>query len=301
MMHDNTALEHIALVGVGHMGHGIARNILRGGYSLHYLAHTGNQPDADLLALGAQRHEDYASLCRRCQCVLLCVTGSAEVEKILSPQGLLPHIRHGSIIIDHSTGTPEKTLALLAQLEPYAIRYLDAPMTKTPTQAEEGTLNLLLGAQEGQWQEILPLLHCYASEISFVGNTGDGQRVKLLHNFVSIGTAILMAEAAAVARTQNIAAPMLYQVLQQGGGRGAILERLKPMLLEGDPSGFQFSINNAAKDLGYYHVMAQALLPRSSLSGPLRQLLSTIEQHCPAQTLPMLIDLLANHTDNETH
>lgn len=81
--------------------------------------------------------------------------------------------------------------------------------------------------------------------------------MKLLHNFVSIGFMSLLAEAAACAQRTNVPAEVFVEILANGGGSGAALERLRPYLLSKDASSVQFFIANALKDINYYREMAQ--------------------------------------------
>ncbi len=80
--------------------------------------------------------------------------------------------------------------------------------------------------------------------------------MKLLHNYVSLGSVALLSEAAACARRAGISTDVFVDVLAKGGGGGAALERLRPYLASGDPSALRFAMSNARKDLGYYNQMA---------------------------------------------
>ena len=80
--------------------------------------------------------------------------------------------------------------------------------------------------------------------------------MKLLHNYVSLGAIALLSEAAACALRADIDPAVFAEVLTKGGGGGVALERLKPYLLEQDPSSLRFFMSNAQKDLSYYNTMA---------------------------------------------
>ena len=81
--------------------------------------------------------------------------------------------------------------------------------------------------------------------------------MKLLHNYVSLGSVALIAEAAACALAAGVAPEVFVDVLAKGGGGGVALERLRPYLLAQDPGGLRFSMSNALKDMGYYSAMAR--------------------------------------------
>src|SRR5690606_24607505 len=142
--------------------------------------------------------------------------------------------------------------------------------------------------------EMRPLLACFAENITHVGPVGAGHRMKLLHNYVSLGTIALIAEAAACARRGGVAMDVFVEVLAKGGGGGVALERLKGQLLAGDPSGLRFSLANAQKDIGYYAAMAG---DGGAVKEIAASVLRTYEQaaaEAGAQALvPQLVDLLA--------
>lgn len=247
----------IGIAGVGLMGHGIARNVAKHGYVLTVLDHPGNQPITDLLQAGATKQSSARALAEHSDIIILCVTGSPEVEAVLSgPEGALTGLRPGTVVIDCSTAIPVSTERMAAAVQAAGGYFIDAPMTRTAQAAHEGRLNLLVGGDEAVLSRVMPLLRTFAENVTHAGPTGAGHRLKLVHNFVSIGSVALLAEAAACASRGGIGAGILVDVLAGGGGAGVALDRLKPYLLEGDSSAMQFFMSNALKDLRYYVQMA---------------------------------------------
>ena len=242
----------VGMVGVGLMGHGIARNLAAKGWPLMFLDHPGNQPSDDLEALGATRVGALADLAP-CDAVILCVSGTPQVEAVLlGDGGLLTTMRPGTVIVDCSTAIPSSTQALADRTREAGGAFMDAAMTRTPLEAEQGRLNLLVGADGDLFNRMRPLLGAFAENIVHAGEVGAGHTLKLLHNYVSIGCATLISEAAACARRAGIRDTVFVDALAKGGGHGAALDRIAPFLLEGDVSGMKFSVANAAKDLAYY-------------------------------------------------
>ncbi|ODU09153.1 MAG: 2-hydroxy-3-oxopropionate reductase [Rubrivivax sp. SCN 71-131] len=245
------------MVGIGLMGHGIAGNLLKHGHTLTVFEHPGNQPLEALQARGAQVVASLHAVAAAADVIVLCVTGSPQVEAVvLGEDGLLARLRAGTVIVDCSTAVPASTERVAAAVKAAGGRFADAPMTRTPREAEEGRLNLLVGADEALFAELRPLLACFAENITHCGGVGAGHRMKLLHNFVSLGGAALIAEAAACARRGGVAPEIFVEVLAKGGGAGVTLERMRPFLEHGDDSGLKFALSNAVKDLGYYATMA---------------------------------------------
>jgi 3-hydroxyisobutyrate dehydrogenase-like beta-hydroxyacid dehydrogenase len=247
----------IGVIGVGIMGQGIASNLLKHGHSLVLLEHAGNQPLGALLAAGATTAAKASDLAAEVDIVLLCVTGSAQVEAVLlGENGVLQRLKKGTTIIDCSTAVPSSTEMLAQKVADKGGFFIDAPMTRTSKEAAEGRLNLLVGGDAQVFAKCRPILACFAENITHVGPIGSGHRMKLLHNYVALGMVSVLAEAAACARKAGFDTQTFVDVLSKGGGAGVPLERLKPYLINDDPSGLRFSIVNAQKDLGYYNQMA---------------------------------------------
>ena len=136
----------VGIIGVGLMGHGIARNVLKHGYGLTVLEHTGNRPLDELLSLGAATRKSAAEVARESDVLILCVTGSPQVEDALaSESGALFGLKPGAVVVDCSTAIPGSTLRMAALVKARGGKFVDAPMTRTAQHAHEGRLNLLVG------------------------------------------------------------------------------------------------------------------------------------------------------------
>ena len=286
--------RHVGLIGVGLMGHGLAHNLLKHGHALVLMEHPGNQPLDDLLAAGARTSATPVEVARASDIVILCVTGTPEVEAVLcGPGGVIEGLRPGTVVVDCSTAVPDSTERMAALVEDAGGRFVDAPMTRTAKHAREGTLNLLVGGTPETLEAARPILACFAERITHCGPVGAGHRMKLLHNFVSLGTVGLIAEAAACAERSGVAMDVFVEVLASGGGGGAALERLRPYLLQRDPSGLQFSLANALKDIGYYARMARDAGATHAVADGVAQTFETgMARGGGGRTLPELVSLL---------
>lgn len=246
----------VGIVGVGLMGHGIALNVLKGGFSVVMMEHPGNQPVNDLIEMGAGQQSSPGAVAAQSDLIILCVTGSPQVEAVLTePQGVLSGLKPGAIVVDCSTALPESTERMAAKVAAAGGKFLDAPMTRLAKQAHEGTLNILVGGEADVLEAARPVLDTFTENIDHVGGVGFGHRMKLLHNYVSIGHMSLLAEAAAQAAQAGVDAQVFVDVLAKGGGASAALERLRNCVLTGDPNDVPFAIGNAVKDIDYYREM----------------------------------------------
>lgn len=287
-------MKKVGMVGIGLMGHGIALNILKGGHEVVVFKHPGNQPLDTLRSLGARTASRLSELARGADVVILCVTGSPQVEEVLRAEdGILAGLKEGTIVIDCSTSMPASTEIVARAVKERGGRFLDAPMTRTPKEAAEGRLNLTVGGEAETFEAVKPLLECYAETIVYAGPVGMGHKMKLLHNFISLGFAAIVAEAAACARRSGVAPDVFVDVIGKGGGGGVVFDRLVPYLKHGDDSAFRFYLSNAAKDLGYYTQMAAGMGAAHVAANAILAVYEDAKANgTPDSTVPNLIELI---------
>ncbi|MDH6421745.1 3-hydroxyisobutyrate dehydrogenase-like beta-hydroxyacid dehydrogenase [Polynucleobacter sphagniphilus] len=287
-------MKNIGIIGIGKMGNAIATNLLKHGYSVNFYTRRPGYFEDKVISSGGIKKVTKAQLATDSQVILLCVTGTPEVEHIIyGEDGLLESMLPGTIVIDCSTSIPESTLKIAADIERKSAFYLDAALARTPKEAEEGRLNLLVGASQELFDQCLPIFKCFAENIELIGPLSYGHRLKLIHNFVALGFSAVMAEAAACAKAANIDMSSLLAVLSKGAGEGAILRRFQPYILEQDDASFRFTISNASKDLEYYLAMAKEHNASSEMAKTAGKMYANAVGNGDAEsTVPQMIDIL---------
>ena len=255
-------MKHIGIIGAsGLMGHGIARNLQLKGFEVSLTIHRNRERVADLLAAGAKQVASAAEL-GGCDAVILCVTGSPQVEQVLTgPQGVLSSARTGLIVIDTSTSEPESTRRLAALCAERGVTLVDAPLARTPAEAELGKLNTMVGAEAAVFDQVRPVLAAYCENIFHVGGPGAGHVIKLLNNFIGQAICTATAEAFAVGALAGIQPARLVEVVSAGGVNSGLFQAMAKTL-NGDFDGIRFELDNARKDLRYYtHLAEQVKVP----------------------------------------
>jgi len=209
------AQERIGFIGLGYMGHGMAKNIVEKGYPLTVMAHRRREAAEDLARRGAREVGTPREVAEASTIVFLCVTGSPQVESLVrGPDGLKAGAKPGSVIVDTSTSNPVSTLALAAELKEGGVGFVDAPLARTPKEAWEGTLDTMVGCDEATFARLKPVLDTWAARITRVGEVGDGHKMKLINNFIAMGYAAIYSEALAVARKAGIEPQRLDSVIR---------------------------------------------------------------------------------------
>ncbi|MGE5103784.1 MAG: NAD(P)-dependent oxidoreductase [Betaproteobacteria bacterium] len=254
----------IGFVGVGLMGHGMAKNLLAKGFPLALRVHRNRAAAQDLLAAGATEAASYADLARGADIVILCVTGAPQVEEVVSgPDGLASGARQGLIVVDTSTSEPATTSRMRDLLAPQGVRFVDAPLARTPVEAEQGRLNIMVGADDATFAALQPVFAAFCENIVHAGPPGHGIVLKLINNFIAQAICTATAEACAAAAKSGLSLAKLHQVISAGAVNSGLFQMIVGRILEsGDLTGLKFTLSNAAKDLRYYtHFTESMMLP----------------------------------------
>jgi 3-hydroxyisobutyrate dehydrogenase-like beta-hydroxyacid dehydrogenase len=255
-----TGIAKIGFIGVGLMGHGAARNIMeRGGFTLTVMGHRNRAPVDDLLQRGAAEAASPAAVAGVSDIVFLCLPSSAEVEAVVyGAEGLLGSLAPGAMLIDMTTADPAVTRKAGADLAARGIAMLDAPLGRTPKEAEAGKLSTYVGGEERDFARARPVLESFADTIIHCGGLGTGTTCKLINNSITIGMATLFAEGFATAAKAGANLDALAQVLSAGGADGRMWRMLEPWIRSGDDSHLRGPLRIAAKDVRAYARLAEA-------------------------------------------
>lgn len=287
---------HIGFVGAGLMGHGAAKHILAAGYPVTVIAHTNRAPIDDLVARGATEARTVAELTTASDVVFLCLPDSTVVERVAHAEdGLLAGAHPDLIVLDMTTSLPEATKRLAAELAAHDAKLLDAPMTRTPKEAEEGRLNVLIGGDAETVARVLPVLRTFTEEVFQTGTLGSAHTFKLLHNFVAIANMATVLESAVAARKLGIDLEQFHAIGSAGGAASIAFDRIMPYPISGDATRMQAHASTALKDLAYYNTMADEAGLYSTMSKAAQQLFQLASTLGHDEThVPVLFDVFSD-------
>lgn len=268
-------MKRIGFIGAsGLMGHGMARSLLAKGFQVSLTVHRNRERVADLLEAGATQVATPAELGKTCDVVLVCVTGSPQVEQVLAgPDGVLSAPRKGLVVIETSTSEPDSTARLREACAAKGVTLVDAPLARTPVEAEQGRLNTMVGADDATFAAIRPVLEGYCENIFHVGGPGAGHVIKLLNNFVAQAICTATAEAFAVGVRAGVDPRKLVEVVSAGAVNSGIFQAMAKTL-SGDLEGLKFELDNARKDVRYYTHLAEGLTVPSIVGEAVHQSLA---------------------------
>jgi 3-hydroxyisobutyrate dehydrogenase-like beta-hydroxyacid dehydrogenase len=253
-------MARIGFIGAsGLMGHGMARNLLAKGHSLTLAVHRNRDRVADLLAAGATEAASAKDVAAASDLVFICVTGSPQVEaSVTGANGLLAGAHPGLMIVDCSTSEPDSTARLREQCAASGVPFVDAPLSRTPVEAEAGRLNVMVGADQSVFDGLQPILACFAENIFHVGGPGAGHTIKLLNNFIAQAVCTATAEAFAVGQRAGLDLKALVDLVSVGPVNSGLFQAMAKTL-QGQMDGLKFELDNARKDVRYYTHLAEGL------------------------------------------
>ncbi len=286
--------ERIGFAGIGLMGHGMARNIVEKGYPLAVLGHRNRAPVESLVSRGAVEVANARALAEASDVVFLCVTGSPEVEAIINGPDGLASAGKPLLIVDCSTSDPSSTIRLAESLREKGITLIDAPLSRTPKDAEAGTLDVMVGGAETDVARARPVIDCFAGRVVHTGPTGSGHTMKLLNNFVSLGYAAIYSEALTLGAKAGLT-PQVFDAVIRGGRMDCPFYQTFAQYVVGrDENAHRFAIRNALKDLSYLAGFANASGTANPVSAAVRNSFAlAVGAGQGERYVPMLSDFIA--------
>lgn len=283
----------IGFIGVGLMGHGMAKNILEGGYTLVIKGNRNRAPVESLVGKGATEVQTAKEMAAQCDIIHLCLSNSPQVEEIVrGPDGILAGAREGLIVVDTTTADPTSTMALAKEMSAKGVHMVDAPLGRTPKEAEEGILDAMVGASDEAFARVKPVIECWSGSINHIGPVGAGHKMKLIMNFISMSYASVYAEALSLAVKSGLTPQSVRDVMAPSRMGCGFFDTFFSAAVGGDPNAHKFAIANAAKDVRYVANMALAAGVMNPLGAAVRNYFDQAEAAGKGQDY---VPTIANH------
>ncbi len=247
----------VGFVGLGHMGDPIARQLLRSGHDVR--VHDLRRDVADgVLADGARWAATLGEVADGVDAVLLSLPGPTEVKAVVgSVGGLLDVCTPGTAIIDLSTGSPELVRSLAQRGHERGIPLLDAPVAGGPRGARRGTLTVMVGGPQEEFERFRPVFEAMASNVFHAGDVGNGCVAKLINNQLCFTNVLAMTEALVVGTKAGVDPMVLREIVSTSSGGSFVWNGGTTVILQ-DRLQPTFTTALAAKDLRLASELAAA-------------------------------------------
>ncbi|QGP92551.1 2-hydroxy-3-oxopropionate reductase [Neomoorella glycerini] len=241
-------MSKIGFIGLGIMGKPMSKNLIRAGYQL-VVYDIVEEAVTEVVAAGAEPAGSPREVAERCDKFITMLPNSPQVkEVVLGDNGIIESARPGSILIDMSSIDPMVTREIAARLKEKGIRMLDAPVSGGEPKAIDGTLSIMVGGRQEDFDECYDILKAMGASVVRVGDIGAGNVTKLANQIIVALNIAAISEALVLATKAGVDPDLVYQAIRGGLAGSTVLDAKAPLVMarKFNPG---FRINLHIKDL----------------------------------------------------
>ncbi len=241
--------KKVGFIGLGIMGKPMAHNLIEAGYELVVYNRSRESMD-ELAGEGSETAETPREVAEKSDIVITMLPDSPQVSEIVADEGgILEGVKEGSLIIDMSTISPVVTGELAERIQEKGASMLDAPVSGGDVGAQNGTLSIMVGGDEADFERAKPLFDVMGGTVTHVGPTGAGQVTKAANQIVVALTIEAVSEALVLGARGGVSPEKILDVLGGGLAGNKVMEVKREKFLSHDFSpGFRSELHH--KDLG---------------------------------------------------
>ncbi|MCM2494099.1 NAD(P)-dependent oxidoreductase [Burkholderia glumae] len=242
--------RQVGVIGLGAMGLGVARSLLRAGFRVHACDVRDSVLDA-FAAEGGIRCATPAELGARCEVVITLVVDAAQTDTVLfGEHGAVPAMRPGTVVISSATVAPEFAQQLGARVEAAGLLMLDAPVSGGAARAASGQMTMMSSGPAAAYAACEDVLAAISAKLYRLGaEHGAGSKVKIINQLLAGVHIAAAAEAMALGLREGVDADALYEVITHSAGNSWMFENRVPHILNGDYAPLS-AVDIFVKDLG---------------------------------------------------
>ena len=227
-------MQRISWIGVGIMGKAMVRNLMKAGYEVHIYARHPEKV-ADVTAEGAVLHGTTGDCVRASKVVITMVGFPQDVEEVyFAPGNILDSAAKGMTLIDMTTTSPTLAQRIYQEGAARGLRVLDAPVTGGDSGARAGTLSILVGGDQADFDACLPIFQAMGTNITYFGPAGCGQHAKMANQIMIAGALSGVCEALTYAKAEGLDGNTLLGAVSTGAAGSKQLDFQGKKILAGD-------------------------------------------------------------------
>ncbi|MCE5264918.1 MAG: 2-hydroxy-3-oxopropionate reductase [Deltaproteobacteria bacterium] len=241
-------MKKIGFIGLGIMGKPMSKNLLKAGYPLVVYDITAAAVD-EVVKAGAEKGTSPKDVAARVDAVITMLPNSPQVkEVVLGKNGIIEAMKPGSILIDMSSIAPLVSREVAAQLAEKKVRMLDAPVSGGEPKAIDGTISIMVGGNQADFDEYLPVMKAMGSSVVLCGEIGAGNVTKLANQIVVAANIAAVSEALVLATKAGVNPDLVFKAIRGGLAGSTVMDAKAPMMMDRNfKPGFR--INLHIKDL----------------------------------------------------
>mmetsp|Transcript_11719 Transcript_11719/g.22716 ORF Transcript_11719/g.22716 Transcript_11719/m.22716 type:complete len:294 (-) Transcript_11719:38-919(-) len=238
----------IGWIGTGVMGKAMAEHLINAGHKLMVFNKPATRTDA-LVAKGA-RFAPVHEIAANCNTIVTMLGYPRDVQEVvMNPGGLLSLMKPGSLLVDHTTSSPNLAREIFAAAKAKGIDAIDAPVSGGDVGAKNATLALMVGGEKEAFDKASLFMKHYGSNLRHMGDAGFGQHTKLANQIILAGNMIGMVEGIVYSYKAGLNVETIVELLNTGAAGSTVLKIFGPRMLQRD---FEpgFHVDHFIKDMG---------------------------------------------------
>ncbi len=221
----------VGFIGLGIMGKPMAKNMLKSGVNL-MVTDLNKEAVSDVVAAGAQE-ATYAQIGSECDVVFIIVPNGDIVKSILFDEyGVASTLKEGSVVCDMSSVTPVESKECYDRLKKQGVGFVDAPVSGGEPGAIAGTLAIMAGGDQKDFNSLKPYFDILGSSALLIGESGSGSVTKLANQIIVNNTIAVVSEAFVLAKKAGADPQKVYEAIRGGLAGSAVLDAKIPMIIE---------------------------------------------------------------------
>ncbi|MHB1419721.1 MAG: 2-hydroxy-3-oxopropionate reductase [Bacillota bacterium] len=241
-------MKQIGFIGLGIMGKHMAKNLLKAGYKLSVYDLNADAVK-EVATSGAKACTSIAEVAKECSSIITMLPNSPHVKSVvLGEEGIEDNAKPGTLIIDMSSIAPAASQEMEAVLKPKGIRMIDAPVSGGEPKAADGTLAIMVGGEEADFNEAKPLFDILGSSAVLIGKIGSGNTCKLTNQIIVALNIAALSEGLLLAKKAGVDPEKVFEAIKGGLAGSTVMNSKTPMILAGNfKPGFKIDLH--IKDL----------------------------------------------------
>jgi len=237
----------ISFLGLGAMGYPMAGHLANAGYNVTVFNRTTSKAEKWISEYKGEFAKTVEDTVKNADVIITNVGNDNDVREIYNK--ILCAAKSGAILIDHTTTSAIIARELSDEAKQKGMEFLDSPVSGGQAGAENGVLTVMVGGDQQAFDTVFPILNSYGKAVTLIGESGQGQVLKMINQICFVGTLQTLSEAITLAKAEGIEAKTIVDVLQHGAaGSWQMVNRTETMM--NNDFDFGFAVDWVRKDLG---------------------------------------------------
>lgn len=270
-------MSKVSFVGLGVMGFPMAGHLAKAGNEVTVYNRTQSRADEWLADHEGESVRTPGQAARESEFTFVCVGNDDDVRSVaLGDDGVITQAAEGSVVVDHTTASPDLALELAAAAEARGVHFLDAPLTGGEAGAVNGQLTIMIGGEQSVFDRTAPVIDCYTKTAKYMGASGTGQMTKIVNQVCIGGILQGLSEGLHLAEKAGLDIDEVVEIISTGAAGSWQMENRASTMAKREFE-FGFAVNWMRKDLGIALDIARKLDARLPVSALVDQFYADVQ------------------------